>query len=76
MPNKKTPKKTYTITEAAKKLQVTRAAIHKAIQDKRLKAKWGESARVVKQKALIISEEDLKAFQVDIEQQSRGKKRS
>lgn len=73
MATKKTPK-TYTISEAAKKLKVTRAAIHRAIQDKRLNAKWGESARVVK--ALIISEEDLKAFQVDTEQQSRGKKRS
>lgn len=74
MPTKKISKQTYTITEAAKKLKVTRAAIHRAIQDKRLNAQWGEKARVVK--ALIISEEDLKAFQVDVEQQSRGKKRS
>jgi excisionase family DNA binding protein len=72
MPTKKTPKKSYTITQAAKKLGVTRAAVHKAIQDKRLNAKWGKTTRIMK--ALLIDEKDLKGFEVDLVQQSYRKK--
>ena len=74
MPTKKTPQKTFTVTEAAKKLGVTRAAVHKAIQEKRLSAKWGKTTRVIK--ALLIAEQDLKAFKVDLAQQRYGKKKS
>jgi excisionase family DNA binding protein len=73
MPTKKKTPKTFTITEAAKKLGVTRAAVHKAIQDKRLNAKWGKTTRVMK--ALLIDEEDLKGFEVDLVQQSYRKKK-
>jgi excisionase family DNA binding protein len=36
MPTKKTPQKSFTVNEAAKKLGVTRAAIHQAIKEGRL----------------------------------------
>ena len=59
MPTKKTH---FTITEAAKKLGVSRAALHDAISNKRLKAKWGETVQTIRQKTLLISAEDLKAY--------------
>jgi excisionase family DNA binding protein len=67
-------KKTFTITEAAKELRITRAAVHAAIKKGRLPAHWGETTRTVK--ALLIDEKDLKAFEVDPAQQTRGKKTS
>lgn len=67
------PKKTYTITEAAKKLGITRAAVHAAIKNRRLRAKWGKTMREIK--TLLISEKDLNLFEVDLSQQARGKKR-
>jgi len=63
-------KKTSTITEAAKKLGITRAAVHDAIRKGRLKAVWGEM--VVRAK--LISAEDLKNYRVDSSRQERGKK--
>jgi len=73
MPKKKTA---YTVSEAAKKLKVTRAAIHDAIKQGRLKAKWGLAIRVVKQRALLIPEQSLKQFTVDRSQQQRARKKT
>ena len=44
--------KNYTITEAAEKLKITRAAVHLAIQKKKLRAKW----------ALLIDSKDLESL--------------
>jgi predicted DNA-binding protein YlxM (UPF0122 family) len=66
--------KSYTITEAAKKLGITRAAIHEAIRKGRLEAEWGETAQVIRKNVLLISAEDLKAYRVDSSRQQRGKK--
>lgn len=70
--------KTYTITEAAKKLGVTRAAVHAAIREKRLKAKKGsfEVERVIKRKVKgwCIEERDLREYQVSAQHQDAGKK--
>ena len=40
----------FTISEAAKKLGVTRAALHEAIKKGRLDAKWGETVQVIREK--------------------------
>jgi excisionase family DNA binding protein len=64
--------KTYTITEAAKELGVSRAAVHAAIKKGRINARWGKRSQVIK--TLLISEKELKAFEVDSAQQARGKK--
>jgi predicted DNA-binding protein YlxM (UPF0122 family) len=56
--------KNYTITEAAEKLKITRAAVHLAIQKKKLRAKW----------VLLIDSKDLEAYQVDLGRQRSGKK--
>lgn len=69
MAMKKTTK-TYTISEAAKKLGVTRAAVHEAIRKGRLNAHWGE----VTVRAKLISSEDLRKYRVDVSRQERGKK--
>jgi len=69
MPTKK--KTHFTITEAAKKLGVTRAAVHDAIRKGRLNAEWGE----IRQEALLISAADLKNYRVDESRQDRGKKK-
>jgi excisionase family DNA binding protein len=67
MPTKKTQ---FTITEAAKKLGITRAAVYEAIQTGRLKAKWGEMTVRVR----LISADNLKEYKVDSSRQARGKK--
>lgn len=71
MPTKKTQ---FTITEAAKKLGVTRAAVHEAIKKGRLDAKWGETVQVIRKRSLLISAADLKNYRVDASHQDRGKK--
>ena len=68
---KNTKPKTYTITEAAKKLGISRQSVHEAIKTGRLPAKWGKQIIEV----LEISAKDLDAFHVDHEQKARGKKR-
>ena len=68
----RTKKTSYTITEAAKKLGVSRAAVHKAIQENRLEADWGQTIQVVR--TLVISAKSLKAYKVDSSRQERGKK--
>jgi excisionase family DNA binding protein len=67
-----TKKAQFTITEAAKKLGVSRAAVHKAIKENRLDATWGETIQVVR--TLVITAENLKAYKVDSSRQERGKK--
>jgi predicted DNA-binding protein YlxM (UPF0122 family) len=74
MPTKKTPQKTYTVNEAAKKLGVTRAAIHQAIKEGRLDFEWGEAIHIIRKKARLITGEALKSYQVDLSHQDRGKK--
>jgi excisionase family DNA binding protein len=74
MTTKKTTPKTYTISEAAKKLGVTRAALHEAIKKGRLDAKWGETVQVIRKKSLLVSAADLKNYRVDVSHQDRGKK--
>ena len=61
---------TYTISEAAKKLGVTRAAVYEAIRKGRLTAQWGEMTV----RARLISVEDLRKYRVDSSRQERGKK--
>jgi excisionase family DNA binding protein len=63
-------KRTYTILEAARKLGISRAAVHKAIKAGRLKARH----KVVKLRSWIIEAADLASYQVSIPQQERGKK--
>jgi hypothetical protein len=72
---KRAAKKTYTITEAARRFRVTRATIHQAIKDKRLTARWGAVDHVVKTRALLIPAESLRKFKIDKAQQKRGKKK-
>lgn len=64
--------KSYTITEASKLLGVSRQAVHEAIKNGLLKAKWGEV--IVTKKALLISEDSLKSYQVSFRHQTAGKK--
>ena len=66
--------KTYTLTEAAKKLGISRQAVHKAIGDGRLKAKEGKIVKTIVARGLIITEEALEAYEVSAPQQERGKK--
>jgi hypothetical protein len=71
-------KKLYSIAEAAAKLGMTRAGVHAAIRQKRLKAKHGtfEVERIVKTKmqGWVIDEADLRAFEVSEQHQDAGKK--
>jgi predicted DNA-binding protein (UPF0251 family) len=62
----------FTITEAAKKLGISRQAVHQAIKRKLLDAKWEEVP--VPQKVLVISAESLKEYQVSLRHQTAGKK--
>jgi predicted DNA-binding protein YlxM (UPF0122 family) len=67
---KKPAKKThYTITEAAKKLKISRQAVHLAISNKQLKAEQ----RDVVQKVWFIPADALKEYTVDRSQKRRGK---
>jgi excisionase family DNA binding protein len=70
MATKKTTQKTYTISEAAKRLGVSRAAIYKAIKDQRLNAEWVKT--VVRTR--VVSAESIDSYQVDSSRQERGKK--
>jgi len=64
----------YTITEAAKKLKVTRAAIHEAIKKQKLSAAWGKFLQVTE--GWKISPESLHDYEVSSSHQERGKKTS
>jgi predicted DNA-binding protein YlxM (UPF0122 family) len=65
--------KSYTITEAAKLLGISRQAVHEAIKNGLLDAKWGEV--IVTKKALFISEKSLNSYQVSTRHQTAGQKR-
>lgn len=67
MPKKKTA---YTITEAAKKLKISRQGVHKAINKGLLKARMGE----VVQKVWLIPADSIDAYQVSVSHKERGKK--
>jgi predicted DNA-binding protein YlxM (UPF0122 family) len=78
MATKKTPPKTFTVTEAAKELGVTRAAIHEAIRKGRLEADWGETVQIieVRKKSRTISVNSLQKYRVSLAHQQAGKKTS
>ena len=63
-------KKTYTLTEAAKYLGVSRQSVHLAIKKGKLIATMGEVTQVVD--ALLIDAKSLKAYRVDLERQRIG----
>jgi len=74
-PMKRSPQKRhFTITEAAKELRVTRAAVHEAIKKGRLKATWGEFVQVAE--GWRITPESLHDYEVSLSHQERGKKTS
>ena len=77
MPTKKpkTPK-FYTITEAAKKLKVSRSAVHEAIQKGRLEAERGkiEVVQIQITRGWKILAKSLHEYQVSRSHQERGKK--
>ena len=66
----------YTITEAAKSLGITRAAVHRAIKQGRLEAERGEIVRIIrsKTKGWKISASSLNAYRVSLLHQWVGKK--
>jgi predicted transcriptional regulator len=61
-------KRYYTITEAAKELGITRAAVHHAIKQGRLEADRGEILRLVqtKTKGWKISPPSLNSYRVSL----------
>lgn len=69
-------KRRYTITEAAKVLKVTRAAVHRAIKQGRLEAERGEVVRVVTTtvKGWLVSQKSLSDYRVSSLHQWVGKK--
>ena len=69
-----TAKRHYTITEAARKLKISRAAVHRAIKQTRLEADWGPISPPPE--AWRISERALRYYRVSLLHQSIGKKTS
>ncbi len=69
-------KRYYTITEAAKELGITRAAVHRAIKQDRLEAERGEIIKLVrtKTKGWKISQLSLNSYRVSEIHQWVGKK--
>jgi excisionase family DNA binding protein len=69
-------KRSYTITEAAKELGITRAAVHRAIKQGRLEAERGEIIKLVrtKTKGWKISRPSLDSYRVSSLHQWVGKK--
>ncbi len=64
-------KKRLTISEAAKRLGITKAAVYDAITAGRLKAKQGKLTI----SALLLSLQDVENYRVDKDRQKRGKKK-
>jgi predicted transcriptional regulator len=64
----------YSITQAARELGITRAAVHRAIKQDRLEAVRGEIVRVVKTKAWQIARKSLDNYRVSLLHQEVGKK--
>jgi excisionase family DNA binding protein len=69
-------KRYYTITDAAKELGITRAAVHRAIKQGRLEAERGESIKLVqtKSKGWKIPQSSLNSYRVSLLHQWVGKK--
>ena len=69
-------KRYYSITEAAKELGITRAAVHRAIKQGRLEAERGEIIKLVrtKTKGWKISQPSLNSYRVSLLHQWVGKK--
>jgi excisionase family DNA binding protein len=69
-------KRYYTITEAAKELGITRAAVHRAIKQGRLEAERGEIIKIVRAKVTgwKISQLSLNTYRVSLLHQWVGKK--
>jgi predicted transcriptional regulator len=65
-----------TITEAARELGITRAAVHRAIKQGRLEAERGEIVRTItaRTKGWKISRSSLNAYRVSLLHQWVGKK--
>jgi len=70
MPTEK--EKHFTITEAAKKLRISRQGVHEAIQKGLLRARWGE-VTIVK-KALLITADSIDSYRVSKRHRDAGKK--
>jgi hypothetical protein len=64
------PKKFYTVSEAARYLRVSRAAVQLAIKKKRLPAEWGKQTVDV----LLIPSKELRAYRVNPQKRQAGKK--
>jgi excisionase family DNA binding protein len=66
----------YTITEAAKELGITRAAVHRAIKQGRLEGERGEIIKIIrtKTKGWQISRPSLDSYRVSLLHQWVGKK--
>lgn len=73
MPTKKTH---YTVTEAAKKLGISRQAVHEAIRKGQLKAKQGQITKTIVQstRGWVITEDALRTYKVSPLHQHAGKK--
>lgn len=78
MATKKTPAKSYTITEAAKKLGISRQAVHGAMKKGLIEAKREKivQTRIVKSTIVAwkIPETSLEAYRVSALHQTAGKK--
>jgi predicted DNA-binding protein YlxM (UPF0122 family) len=63
-------KKSFTITEAAKKLGISRQAIHDAIRKGQLKAKRGQIFQTV----WLVSADAIQSYEVSVRHRTAGKK--
>lgn len=74
MPGKK--KTHFTITEAAKKLGISRPAVHEAIKTGRLKAKKGKvrQVQIIEKTGWLIPAKAVHDYRVSLSHQQRGKK--
>jgi excisionase family DNA binding protein len=70
------PQRNYTITEAAKQLGISRAAVHRAIKQGRLEAERGEIVRTIttRTRGWKISQKSLTDYRVSLLHQLIGKK--
>ncbi|MBI3001237.1 MAG: helix-turn-helix domain-containing protein [Deltaproteobacteria bacterium] len=64
----------FTISEAARQLGITRASVFEAIKSGRLEAEWGEAVQVIKRRAWKIPADVLEKYSVSLAHQRAGKK--
>ncbi len=76
MATKKTTPKTHTITEAAKKLGISRQAVHKAIRRGLLEAERATITETIvrETQGWVVTDKALKDYEVSLSHQERGKK--